>query len=72
MTKWTVAFNSTFSVFDIEAESQEEAEKKAEKVIKGIDEAINEYINRGGESYELEISQIYLVRNEETGEEILK
>jgi hypothetical protein len=72
MATWTVAFDSTFSVFDIEAGSQEEAERKAEEAIKGIDEVINEYINRGGESYGLGIDKIYLVRNEDTGEEILK
>ncbi|MDI6815556.1 MAG: hypothetical protein QMC90_05735, partial [Dehalococcoidales bacterium] len=72
MPTWTVAFDSTFSVFDIEAETQEEAEKKAEEAIKGIDEVINEYINRGGESYGLWINKIYLVRNEDTRKEILK
>lgn len=72
MATWTVAFDSTLSVFDVEAESQEEAERKAEEAIKGIDEAINEYINRGGESYGLWIDKIYLVRNEDTEEEILK
>ena len=72
MATWTVAFDSTFSVFDIEADTQEEAERKAEEAIKGIDEVINEYINRGGESYGLWINKIYLVRNEDTGEEILK
>jgi len=56
----------------LEAETQEEAERKAEEAIKGIDEVINEYINRGGESYGLWINKIYLVRNEDTGEEILK
>lgn len=72
MANWTVAFDSTFSVFDIKAESQDEAEKKAEEAIKGIDEVINEYINRGGESYGLWLNQIYLVRNEDTGVETLK
>lgn len=41
MATWTVAFDSTFSVFDIEADTQEEAERKAEEAIKGIDEVIN-------------------------------
>jgi len=61
-----------FQSLTLEAETQEEAERKAEEAIKGIDEVINEYINRGGESYGLWINKIYLVRNEDTGEEILK
>ena len=65
---WTVAFDSTFAVFDIEAQTKKEAETKAQKAIEKIRGAINECT----ESYGLWINSVYLVRNEDTGEEILK
>ena len=50
---WTVAFDSTFAVFDIEAQTKKEAETKAQKAIEKIRGAINECT----ESYGLWINQ---------------
>ena len=69
MTKWTVFFDSTVSVSNIEAETREKAEEKAEAAVEEMDEVTGE---RGNESRSLQVNKIYLVRNEDTGEEILK
>jgi len=69
MAKWTVFFDSTVSVSNIEAETREEAEEKAEAAVEEMDEVTDK---GGNESRSLRINRIYLVRNENTGEEILK
>lgn len=69
MAKWTVFFDSTVSVSNIEAETREEAEEKAEAAVEEMDEVTGK---RGNESRSLRVNRIHLVRNEDTGEEILK
>lgn len=68
MARWTVFFHSTYTVSNIQAESQEEAERKAEEAVEQIDEVTGER----GECRSLWVKKIYLVRNENTGEEIMK
>ena len=69
MARWTVFFDSTISVSNIEAETWEEAEEKAEETVEEMDEVTGK---GEGEGRSLQINKIYLVRNEDTGEEILK
>jgi hypothetical protein len=68
MARWTVLFNSTYMVSNIQAESEEEAERKAEEAVEEMDEVTGER----GECQSLRVYGIYLVRNEDTGEEIMK
>jgi predicted RNase H-like HicB family nuclease len=68
MARWTVFFDSTYTVSNIQAESEEEAERKAEEAVEEMDEVTG----KRGECRSLRVYGIYLVRNEDTGEEIMK
>jgi len=70
--KWTIAFDATLNVVGINAETEGEAIKFAEEAIEGIEEAVNEYLNREQTQFDFSITGIYLIKNEDTGEEILK
>lgn len=74
MPNWTIAFDATLAVHQIDAETEDEAREKAEQLLteQKIVEAVNEYLNReDGVCLDLSVSEAYLVRNEETGEQML-
>ena len=67
MGLWIVAFDATVSI-GIEADAEDVAVNSAEEMVENIRE-------KGlilGESIDLSIGEIFLIKNEETGVEILK
>jgi len=67
VTLWTVAFDATISV-SVEAETEGDAIRGAEGLVGNVDE--EDLHLRDG--IDCSIGDIFLIRNEETGEEILK
>jgi hypothetical protein len=64
---WTIAFDATISV-GVQAESEEEAIRGAQEIV-GHMEDQGLHLKEGVDCF---IGDIFLIRNEETGEEILK
>ncbi len=67
MTLWTIAFDATVTV-SVEAETENDATGAAESM---VEEAHYE-VAPHKESVDLSIERIFLIRNEKTGEEIMK
>ena len=67
MTLWTIAFDATISV-SVEADAEGEAIGMAEEIVGSI----TEEDLRLGDGVDCSISKIFLIRNQSTGEEILK
>lgn len=67
MALWTIAFDATISV-SVEAETEDDAIRGAEGIVGNISD--DDLRLRDG--VDCSIGDIYLIRNEETKEEILK
>jgi len=70
--KWTIAFDATLNVVEIDAETEGEAIEFAEKAILGLEESVNEYLNRERVQFDFAITDIHLIKSEDTGEEFIK
>jgi len=67
MTLWTVYFDATVSI-TLEADSQEEAIRGAEGIIANLEDGEG----RLREEVDYSIGEVFLIRNEDTGEETIK